>query len=436
MSKTIAADFIITMNNNFEIIKNGLVSIDNGKIDFVGKEHDAYCNCSNNHSITILIPGLVNSHAHLSFTLLRGMMKQLPLMRWLREEIHKIEPFLTQDDLILSTQVGLLEMINSGITTVCDFDDVSIAAPIFQQVGERGVLSTVLSDSWFGELQNREFDEKFSNVSKVEQEIRQWHKPIDTLLSCMVSPHAPYTCSRDLLKQIENVSSKYDIPVHTHMAEAAKEVSWFRKKYNQSPVEYFEKLGLFNQGALLAHCTRIVNNDVKIIADKKLSVAHCPISNSNLSCGVAPVKKMLDSKIAVGLGTDSAASSTATDIISEMKVVKHFQSLRYKETISPLAILKMATIDGAKCLGLEQQIGSIEKGKKADLVYLSFDSLPNISGRDVYETVTYLISIQRIKAVYVNGRPLKDQSSLLFEGVDQLLCKARGRTSELRELTG
>jgi 5-methylthioadenosine/S-adenosylhomocysteine deaminase len=435
MKTVIRADRVITMNHDNDIIKDGIVVLDNDTICYVGKDEQMY---SKSADITIwrrggaIIPGLINTHAHLGFTLLRGLVRELPLMRWLREEIHKMEPILTKHDRTLSTEIGILEMINSGITTICDFNDVSVAAPIFTEIGERGVLSTVLSDSWFGEMENSEARERYDNTAKIEQEIKQWHRTSGKMISCMLSPHAPYTCSLGLLDRVKSISDRYKIPIHTHMAEAEEEINWFQRTHNLSPVEFFNNIGLFEQGGLMAHCVKVTEEDILILKEKNVAVAHCPTSNSNLACGIAPVKRMLENRIMVGLGTDSAASAAMTDILSEMKIVRQFQNIKYCETeaIASTDVLRMATINAARCLGLEKEIGSIEEGKKADIVILNYNKFPYVSGQDLFSRVAFSTTVQNVETVFVNGKLLK-QRSLLPRNSRCLIRKARNRIAEI-----
>ena len=380
----------------------------------------------------VVIPGLINAHAHLGFTLLRGLVKELPLLRWLKET-HKTDSCFTEEDSKLSTELGILEMINSGITCICDFNNVSVSAPIFQDIGERGVLSTILSDSWFGKMQNAETNQGCDPTFKIEKEIEQWHKTSGNTITCMLSPHSPYACSTSLLEQVKKIGEKYRIPIHTHMAEAKEEVEWFEKKYDSSPIEFLNKIGLFENGGLLAHCVHVnEKEDIVIMKEKNLGVAHCPTSNLNLSCGISPIKKMLEANILVGLGTDGSASAPMTDILSEMKIVKQFQRIKYwgEPAIPAVDVLKMATFNSAKCLGLEKDIGSIEKGKKGDIVVLNFDRLPYMSGWDIFNQVAFSTSVHNIETVLVNGKLLKYQSSLT-KSIEPLIEKASKRTAEI-----
>ena len=256
--------------------------------------------------------------------------------------------------------------------------------------------------------------QKYEDINKVEREIKCWHGHSNGLIRCMLSPHAPYTCSEELLNSVRKISEKYDISIHTHIAESTEECAWFLKKHGVSPVTFFNDRKLLENGGILAHCVILNKEDISILRNKNVGIAHCPTSNVQLCCGISPIKDVMERGIPIGLGTDSAASNNTTNLFSEMRLVKLLQNIKYGEvtTITPLNVLKMSTINAAKSLRIDHEVGSIEVGKKADIVVLNFDKSGYVGGWDIFSNIVYSTTAMNVDTVIVDGEILKINKSL------------------------
>ncbi len=416
MDIAIKADKILTIDKDMKIIKEGVVRIQNDTIEYVGADKQMFskdADLSINGKKKILMPGLINVHTHLPLTLYRGLTDDLPLISWLIDKIGPLESKVTINDKINATYIGALEMINSGITCIADSYDISLVAPVIEAIGIRAVLSSEISDMWFGSV--RKEKNLDSEVQKIEQEIKDWHNKDNEMIKCMISPHAPYTCSEDLLVSVYRMAKRLNTGIHIHLAESEEEVNWFRNRYNLSPIEYLNNLDFFSNYILAAHCVHLSKTDISILKNNKVKIAHCPTSNARLGCGVSPIIKMIDEQIPVGLGTDSAPSCGRYDLFNEMKIAILLQNIRHNGAclLKPQEVIKMSTINAAKCLNIESMVGSIEVGKKADIILLDFNQPQFISTNNIYSQIVYSTQASDVDTVIINGKVIKLNKSII-----------------------
>ncbi|MCD6399033.1 MAG: amidohydrolase [Candidatus Aenigmarchaeota archaeon] len=370
--------YIITMNQKRDIIKNGIISIENDIIKYIGngshvkKERDELVI---DGSGMVAMPGLINTHTHSPMTLLRGYADDLPLMKWLNEKIWPMEAKFKPKDFYYGSLLACLEMICFGVTTFSDM--YSHPDQILKAVKESG-LRAMISPVIFENVNSK------CNVKNAEKFLKYKSEMITPALG----PHSPYACSKEELEEIGEISKEKNTKIHIHISETKNEVIEIRKKYGMTPVEFLDTIGLMNERTMLVHSIWVSNKEINIIRKRKSSVVHCPISNMKLASGVMPIQKM--NNITVSLGSDGPSSNNNLDMFEEMK----FTALLHKlHNLNPVLIpaektLEMATINGAKTLEMENKIGSIEIGKKADIILVDFKKLHLVP---VYSPISHLV---------------------------------------------
>ncbi|MCK5129579.1 MAG: amidohydrolase [Clostridiales bacterium] len=403
MRKLITNALIITVDQTFAIYKNGMVIIDDDVISYVGEINQAIIDQSAVDEVidaegNIIMPGLVNAHTHLPMTLFSGYGSGLPLKEWLEDKIWPAESKLTPNDIYIGTKMGIMQMLLSGTTCFLDMyyfiDDMARA---IDEMGIRAVLSRAVMD--IGGFDYR-LKESIDSIKKYEE-----HKMIDI----MVGPHAVYTNSKEGLQQILEVAKKYNKSMHVHVSETEDEVKNCNNEHGMTPVEYFDELGLFDVPFVAAHCVHVTDNDIKIMANKKVNAVHCPTSNMKLASGIAPIQQMIDAGINVALGTDGSSSNNNVDMFEEMHVAALIGKMKNGDptALNAKTVIQMATINGAKALGVDEKVGSIEKGKHADLIMMDMKSPFSQPDREFLDHIVYSMGRGQVKMTMIAGKVLQ-----------------------------
>jgi len=375
----------------------------------------------------VVLPGFVNAHTHLAMVFLRGFADDMALDRWLREKIWPMEAKLKPSDIYLFSLLGAAELISSGVTTFADmYFHMDQTARAVEESGLRASLSQgmiAIGKPFPNEVlkEGADFAVKFKGAASGK-------------ITTMLAPHAPYTCPPDFLKRVREVALEENLPIHIHISETNKEVEDCLMEYGVTPPELLDGLGIFDCQVLAAHCVVLRDQDFLILRKVK-GVAHCPISNLKLASGVAPVPRLLSSGVNVALGTDGASSNNRLELLQEVKTA----SLLAKgtkldpEVLPAFQVLQMATLGGAKALSLEQEIGTLEVGKKADLVAFDFDTPHLQPCFDYYSHLVYSALPSDVHSVMVNGRWL--YKNRRFETLDWEMVKreALKATKELAQ---
>ena len=369
----VTGSYLYLQDNDKTIIKNGAVAIHQDTIvetgltaDLAPKYPDAEL-LATEHGL--IMPGLVNTHTHAAMACFRGLADDLPLMQWLQEYIVPVEAKLTGDMVYQATLLSLAEMIKSGTTSFCDMylfaKDVARAA---QESGMRAWIGEVLYD-----FPSPNYGELASGFQYVEELFTLYAD--NPLISITIDPDAVYTCSPDLLKNLKNMAEKHNTLYIIHLSENKEEVQGVKERYGASPVMHLENLGLLDNRVVADHCVMLTDAEIKLLAKREVKIVHCPESNMKLASGIAPVVQMLAAGISVGLGTDSSASNNDVDMFGEMNSAAKLHKVNTLDpTIMPAeTVLEMATMGGARVLGAENKIGSLEPGKKADLIVLDMN---------------------------------------------------------------
>ena len=416
---------VITMNSDLDMINNGVLCIKNdtlAKIEL--RENDAPLPEGDkiiDAQGGIIMPGLVNTHTHLPMALFRGLADDLPLSKWLNEYIFPAEAdHIHPESVKLGALLSGAEMLLSGTTTCCDgyfFEDHVAAA--MNDIGMRTILGQGVIDFPAPGVPKPE-----NNVDNAITFIQKW-KNISPLITPSIFCHSPYTCSEATLKKAKDVADAKGVLFQIHTAETKDEYVSIQTKYHTTPVKYLDKIGIIDQNTLLVHAVWLDDDDIEIIAERRASVSHNPESNMKLASGIAPVPALLKAGITVGLGTDGCASNNNLDLFSEMDTAAklHKVNAMNPTVMDAVTVLKMATIEGAKALGLQDIIGSLETGKKADVKVIDTRK-PHLV--PVYNPVSHIVYAAQgsdVRDVIVNGKVLLKNRKPLTVDMEDILGK-------------
>jgi 5-methylthioadenosine/S-adenosylhomocysteine deaminase len=421
---------IVTMDPDRHVIENGVIGVKGDSISFISSAPDSQrvagkdmrARRSIDAKGKLIIPGLINGHTHIPMVLMRGLIDDVTLDDWLRKYIFPAEAKnVTEDFVRWGSRLALAEMIRSGTTTFADmyyFEDAE--AEETKTAGLRGFLGETWID--FPAPDNKT---KSETAAYTEQFLKKWQG--DSLIHASVAPHSIYTCSEKTLRDAAAMARKYHAPILIHVAEMRKELVDSLEKNGTTPVQYLERIAVLGPDVLAAHCIWTDYADMKILADRQVGCVHNPSSNMMLASGVAPVVDQRAAGMRVGLGTDGpSGSNNDLDMMEEMDLAAKLQKT-YR--VDPRALgakgaLEMATIEGARALHMEKEIGSLEPGKKADFVILSLDAPNAVPIFDVYSEIVYALKANQVETVVVGGKPVMMDRQLLTVDEPKAIAKA------------
>ncbi len=372
-----------------------------------------------------VMPGLVNCHTHAPMSLLRGYADDLPLKRWLEEAVWPLEDKLTAEDIYWGTRLSILEMIRSGTTVFADmYWDMDKVAEAVRQAGVRAVISRGLDGNSEGGLRALQ-----ENIVLAEM----WHGEAGGRISVMFGPHAPYTCSPSFLERVIEASLERQLGIHIHLSETEKEVKDALKEYGCRPVELMEKVGLFQCPVLAAHCVHVTEEELDILQKYRVGIAHCPESNMKLASGVAPLPAMLSRRLKVGLGTDGPASNNNLDMLEETRSAALLGKVYSGDptAVSAYEALYLATYGGAAVLGMEDEIGSLEPGKKADLIVFNLEKPHLYPQYDLISLLVYAARADDLEMMMVDGKILMEKGRVLTMDEDDIREEITRRAGRL-----
>lgn len=420
---------ILSPNTNFEnkqsiLIKDNLIAEISSQID--------ESNASKIIDATgkIVIPGLINTHTHLSMTLFRGLADDLSLDSWLNDHIWPMEANLNGDFCYIGALLGAVELIKSGTTTFSDMyfymEDVARA---IDEAGIRAVLSYGMID--FGD------EEKRKNEIKANLELFEACDGMaDGRIKVFFGPHSPYTASEELLIKVRELADEYNMGIHIHVSETQKEIEDVSSQKGLRPFEYLDKIGFLGPDVVAAHSVWLSDNEIEIIKKNNVKISHNPCSNMKLASGVAPVSKLIENDICVSIGTDGASSNNNLDLIEELKTASLLQKV---STLDPKVLnsdeaIAMGTIKGAEALGLESEIGSIEVGKKADIVLIDTNSANMVpDSSSLSSNIIYSANGSNVDTTICDGKILMENKKLIILDEEEIYAKARKAIKELKE---
>jgi len=422
-----SAHYVVTMSGQRRVIENGAVAVRGERIVAVGTRAEIDRNWQPARRVdrpnALLTPGLINTHTHAAMSLFRGIADDLKLQDWLNNFIFPAEAKNVSPDFVRwGTRLACLEMLLSGTTTFTDmyyFEDV--VAEVAKEAGMRGVLGE--SVIRFPVADAKTPADALKYAEKFLDRFRN-----DSLVVPAVAPHAPYTNSDDTLRAARTLANKYNAPILIHLSETKQENDDSQKEFHQSPTQRLNAIGFFAGRTVGAHCVWVDPKDMDILKAKNVGVAHCPSSNMKLASGAASVVAMLAKGIAVGLGTDGpAGSNNDFDMFEEADLAAKLQKFvrNDPQALPATQAFEMATIGGARVLGLEKEIGSLETGKRADMISVDLDAPNAVPLYDVYSQLVYALKGSNVRDVVVNGKDVVRDKRCLTLDSPAVIAKAQ-----------
>jgi 5-methylthioadenosine/S-adenosylhomocysteine deaminase len=418
---------VVTMDAKRAIYEDGSVAVKGDSIVAVGPRDEIENRYTALQTIDakgrLVLPGFVNGHTHVPMTLFRGLHDDVTLNDWLYKYIFPAEAKNVNEEFVRwGTRLAAAEQIRAGVTTFADmyyFEDA--VAEETKAAGMRGVLGETFID--FPVPDNRTEAEM---LAYTERFLKKWQG--DPLIHAAPAPHSIYTCSKKTLQDAAALARKYHAPILIHVAEMKKEREDSEKQNGMSPVQYLEKIGVLGPDVVAAHCIFVDEADRKLLAERHVGCVHNPSSNMMLASGVSPVPEMRGAGIAVGLGTDGpAGSNNDLDLMEEMDLAAKLAKITKMDplALNAKAVVEMATIEGARALHMEKEIGSLEAGKKADLVLISLDAPNAVPMYDIYAQLAYALEGSDVETAVIGGRVVMRNRKLLTVNEEEVLQKAR-----------
>jgi len=423
----VAGGTVVTMNAERRIIEDGAVAVKGDTIVALGSRANLEAKYAAPQTISaagkLVLPGLINGHTHVPMTLLRGLRDDVTLDEWLQKYIFPAEAKnVTEEFARWGTRLAAAEQIRGGVTTFADmyyFEDA--IAEETKAAGMRGVLGETIIDFPAPDNKNNaamlEYAEKF---------LKRWQG--HALIHAAVAPHSIYTCSQKTLQDSAALARKYSAPILIHVAEMKKELDDSRAQNGTTPVQYLDRIGVLGPDVLAAHCIWVDEADRNILAQRRVGCVHNPSSNMMLSSGVAPVIEERAAGVAVGLGTDGpAGSNNDLDLMEEMDLAAKLQKITKMDpqALGAKAVVEMATIEGARALHMEKEIGSLEAGKKADIILVGLDAPSAVPMYNLYAQLAYALKGSDVETVIVGGRAVMRGKKLLTVDEPAVIAKAR-----------
>lgn len=421
----VVPEWVITANDGNQVLQQYAVAVDDNRIIDILPSVEAEKRYTPKKIVALpqhaLLPGLINAHTHSAMALLKGLADDLPLMDWLENHIWPAEARWADAEFVYDgTKLAIAEMIRSGTTCFNDmyfFPEASVKA--VEEAGIRASIGLIVID--FPTAWGSGPEEYLKKGLALHDQMEG-----NPLITTVLAPHAPYTVSDEPMQQLHHLACELDIPIHMHVHETAFEVMQAREQHGMRPLERLQQLGLLDKHFLAVHMTQLSNDEIEMLAKKGTHVIHCPESNLKLASGFCPVAKLVAAGINVALGTDGNASNNDLDMLGEMRTAALIGKAVAEDAsaLSATEVLRMATINGAKALGLEKITGSLEIGKTADMIAVDMGVLET---RPLYDPVSHLVycaNRNQVTHVWVAGKPLLKERRLTTLDETALLAKA------------
>lgn len=375
-----------------------------------------------------ILPGLINTHNHAGMSLLRCFSDDKRLMEWLSHKMLPAEARMTAEDIYWGTQLAMLEMVKSGTTAFADM--YMEMEHVAQAVLEAGMRASLCRGMVFLE------DDGGKRIQEALALHDRWNLQGEGRIQVMLGPHAPFTCPPESLRMVLELAQERQAPIHIHLAETGEEWDKIYDQYGCTPTQYLERCGLLDgHPILLAHAVHLNSEDIGLLRNIKGGVAHNPVSNLKLGCGIAPIEAMLEQGVTVGLGTDGAGSASSLDMFLTMQAASWMQKVAFRDPtrLSARQVLTMATQNGANLLDMAQTTGSLEVGKAADLIIVNPDAAHLTPQHDIASLLVYAARGSDVEGVMVNGRMLMDQREMLVVDEERICYEASVRAKRIVE---
>lgn len=432
MEYTIYNATIITIDSENNFFINGAMVVKDGVIVDIGNEKDIQFRGKKiNMKGKIVMPGLINAHTHTHSPMFKNILDDMKLMDWLKNGLWPLEKKIKAEDAKVATECSCLEFIKNGITTYADqFFFANDIAEVANKSGLRCFLAaTVLTD---GDSETKD------TIKASERFIKKWQQKQSLIYPC-IGPHAPYSVSEEDWKRVIEISKKYNVLIHTHISETEDENKQIKKQYNCTPTEWLEKLGVFKQKVLAAHSIHLNDEDIKIYKENNVAAVYNPVSNLKLVSGIMPLEKFFTEGIIVAIGTDGAQSNNSMDLLQDIKIGSLIQKQRLNDAtfFKSSEAIKMLTIEGAKALGIDNKVGSLEIGKDADFISFNSESINIIpinkkDLKNIYSTIIYSAIGSDVEDTVVNGKWLMKDRKVLSLNESEILKNIQNTSLNIR----
>ena len=443
---------IVTMDPRRRVIEGGSILIEDGRIAEVRGPSTGHSDRRGELRISArgmaVIPGLIDTHLHLAQSLLRGCADDLSLVDWLKKRVWPIQGSFTEEDGRVSAELSMLEMIKSGTTSFVGVDVVSrygfdgIARSV-SKAGMRGALAKTIMDSpGYGRkgsiMPPGLIEAKDATIREAKSMIRKYNRAKNGLVRTWVAPRSLGGCSEGLYKEVAELARESDSRVTMHLAEVREDVKYAKKNFDATPFEFIERVGMAGPRSLFAHMVWLNDKDIKRVARTKSNVAHCPSSNLKLASGIPRIPELIGAGANVGLGCDGAPCNNSHDMIREMKLAAVIQKARLLDPLSMPAstVLEMATLNGARAMGMESSVGSIEVGKRGDLALVDLKKPHLVPYRDVVSNIVYSAMGSDVHSVLVDGNLLLSGGKALTLDEEKVMGEAQAHQDGLLSRSG
>ncbi len=417
MSKSILikGGHVVTVDESDSIVR-GDVLIRDGRIEEVGESFSSGVDeILDAHGCAVL-PGFVQTHIHLCQTLFRGAADDLSLIDWLKKRVWPMEAAHTAESIRAAAQLGVAELIKGGTTCALTMETVRHTEEVLRVIEETGFRATVgkcMMDKG-DDVPPELHEEARASIDESLALIEKWHRRGDGRIRCCFAPRFAISCTRELLSEVARLARERGVIIHTHASENEGECEIVERESGLRNVAYLDSLGISGSHVVLAHCVHLAPEEMQTLATKKTNVSHCPSSNLKLGSGIAPVAEMLDWGISVSLGADGAACNNRLDMFTEMRTAALLQKALHGPQVLPASrALRMATIDGARALGLAAEIGSIEVGKRADLMVVDLDQIHSRPFTDVVSALVYSAQATDVQTTIIDGQVVMRDRELI-----------------------
>ena len=429
---------LVTLDDDYSLIRGSLL-IENDRIVSIGAS-DTSADVIIDASDCAVVPGFVQTHVHLCQTLFRGAADDLSLIDWLRKRVWPMEATHTAESVAASARLGIAELIKGGTTTALTMETVNHTDEVFRAVQESGFRATVgkcMMDKG-DEVPEALQEQTNQSIAESLKLLEQWHGAENGRIRYCFAPRFAVSCTRELLEKVGRLALEHGVMIHTHASENQIECQMVEAETGKRNVAYLDEVGLTGKHVALAHCVHLAQEEIDLLRQTGTNVAHCPSSNLKLGSGIAPIARLLASGVLVTLGADGAPCNNRLDMFTEMRTAALLQkALHGPEVLPAKQVLRMATIDGARALGLGADTGSLEVGKKADLSVIKLGGL-HMSPRseDVVSALVYAAETSDVQSVLVDGRLLLKDGKLLSLDEDKVIEQANVEAVKLLSRAG
>ena len=430
----VRGDHIVTMDSAGTVLQNGAVAIDEGLIIAIGSVADIEAEYRAKETLDgnnrVVMPGLVNGHSHAAMTLLRGVADDLDLMDWLQNYIFPAEvEFVDSEFVRIGTELACWEMIRGGTTTFVDmyyFPDT--IAEVVDSCGMRAMISATVIDQRSPDAENAD-----DSIAKGVGFVQRWQGR-NSRISPIFGPHANYTLNAEQLAATRAAAMELGVPISIHVSESPFELQYSQDTYGMPSIELYESIGFFEGPTIAAHVVWPTKEEIPILAERKVGVIHNPTSNMKIASGISPITEMLDAGVRVGLGTDGAASNNDLDMWEEMRLASLLQKVdrMNPEVIPATTVLGMATSGGATAIGLGDTIGSLEVGKRADLIQVAFEDVHHVPTYNVISHLVFVSDEQDVASVVVDGEILMREREMLTIDTSRVAAEASALAARIQ----